>query len=89
MSFPSLAKLGFERKARLFCDATIIIDTIKAVKIGKLGFERKARLFCDCIPHSTSCIPFCLCWDLSVRLGYFVTERYRTFNSLQTIVVGI
>jgi len=36
--------LGFERKARLFCDVWIMfVDSSEIM----LGFERKARLFCD------------------------------------------
>jgi len=38
--------LGFERKARLFCDIAPFSDGITTHAI-LLGFERKARLFCD------------------------------------------
>jgi len=40
----------------------------------ELGFERKARLFCDkdTFPVTTPSL-YLICWDLSVRLGYFVT----------------
>jgi len=40
--------LGFERKARLFCDdnfKNIFHDSL--LLSLRLGFERKARLFCD------------------------------------------
>jgi len=36
--------LGFERKARLFCDTLFISLSPYSIL---LGFERKARLFCD------------------------------------------
>ena len=38
--------LGFERKARLFCDELRCIAGGQNQKL-LLGFERKARLFCD------------------------------------------
>jgi len=38
--------LGFERKARLFCDNRFMQFLLLNLK---LGFERKARLFCDTI----------------------------------------
>jgi len=43
---------------------------------SSLGFERKARLFCDksCAPSKMSTS---FGWDLSVRLGYFVTSSVR------------
>jgi len=64
--------LGFERKARLFCDiiASKSLSVLYSVRL--LGFERKARLFCDSkmvFPSLSS-----TSWDLSVRLGYFVTQ---------------
>jgi len=44
--------LGFERKARLFCDNILYLHTgcifhLVVILTDKLGFERKARLFCD------------------------------------------
>jgi len=43
--------LGFERKARLFCDEVFpsasSSQLLKIFRKPKLGFERKARLFCD------------------------------------------
>jgi len=42
-----------------------------------LGFERKARLFCDTSSAWTEEINTTKnSWDLSVRLGYFVTEGW-------------
>jgi len=43
-------ELGFERKARLFCDRTSFdLQIAGDFTNSKLGFERKARLFCDVI----------------------------------------
>jgi len=39
-----------------------------------LGFERKARLFCDDVFHNVIFSFLLKSWDLSVRLGYFVTK---------------
>jgi len=39
--------LGFERKARLFCDLIQSLSNHRHHFL--LGFERKARLFCDLI----------------------------------------
>jgi len=43
------ALLGFERKARLFCDEAP--ECHNHSKDNRLGFERKARLFCDHFRH--------------------------------------
>ena len=40
-----------------------------------LGFERKARLFCDHKYSKFVIHPRDNRWDLSVRLGYFVTKQ--------------
>jgi len=68
--------LGFERKARLFCDNTVLFKLIFISLL--LGFERKARLFCDVSSQSQK-NQKCKCWDLSVRLGYFVTQFLHHF----------
>ena len=65
--------LGFERKARLFCDADYF-DYWRIFSKFLLGFERKARLFCDFLFLRQQLLWLRLCWDLSVRLGYFVTS---------------
>jgi len=79
--------LGFERKARLFCDLILVFEHL--LSVFQLGFERKARLFCDIIfsqfpaKHERS-------WDLSVRLGYFVTIYLVVINLifLNNILLG-
>jgi len=43
------------------------------LQLTSLGFERKARLFCDDIFLMSCFDPNLIGWDLSVRLGYFVT----------------
>jgi len=64
--------LGFERKARLFCDKT---KHIVLCSSEVLGFQRKARLFCDTSAEKNKIpIRIIIRWDLSVRLGYFVTQ---------------
>jgi len=67
--------LGFERKARLFCDVYHAIFVMIVFLLIQLGFERKARLFCDNflwnLDNTMIFVPFR--WDLSGRLGYFVT----------------
>ena len=63
-------QLGFERKARLFCDFFHFLSPLSFVL---LGFERKARLFCDSASIKTGLAFKQKSWDLSVRLGYFVT----------------
>jgi len=84
LNFSSHIMLGFERKARLFCD-----KLIELVVVSSLGFERKARLFCDAvfanlkINRKTFVIS---CWDLSVRLGYFVTVRLKHCRKFKEIV---
>ena len=52
-----------------------------------LGFERKARLFCDNwilnYPYRDTNR-----WDLSVRLGYFVTSSDLTTTYLKSHLLG-
>jgi len=66
--------LGFERKARLFCDSSVSGLSEEKEIVRELGFERKARLFCDEYKFYSTILLIYDCWDLSVRLGYFVTE---------------
>jgi len=47
-------------------------------RISQLGFERKARLFCDGEKYSGEESE--IGWDLSVRLGYFVTIVFIIFS---------
>jgi len=42
-----ISSLGFERKARLFCDLLLHQIIPLPLPLFLLGFERKARLFCD------------------------------------------
>ena len=44
-----------------------------------LGFERKARLFCDI--NQIHSLRESMCWDLSGRLGYFVTFQFKSIIS--------
>jgi len=78
-SFLLKKRLGFERKARLFCD----VDFPYLLCYGmwqRLGFERKARLFCDIMISQVPIWIFGVTsWDLSVRLGYFVTALFTFF----------
>ena len=86
MRISRFSSLGFERKARLFCDVMIIIS-FKCFFDKKLGFERKARLFCDLEMSFPFLSPF-FGWDLSGRLGYFVTGA-KTFFTRIVLSVGI
>ena len=57
--------------------------------IHRLGFERKARLFCDFLLFFWQDQNF-LCWDLSGRLGYFVTIIWlRIINCILSFVVCV
>ena len=61
-----LKKLGFERKARLFCDVKFFYFPINK---NLLGFERKARLFCDFFfPVKTSLTKTVLGFERKARL---------------------
>jgi len=71
--FPAIYMLGFERKARLFCDE-FPESSRPASDLTMLGFERKARLFCDFPGLNSMHADDMTCWDLSGRLGYFVTS---------------
>ena len=80
---PFEAELGFERKARLFCDLNSLILRIVYKKCwdlsGRLGYF---VTLCYTEFHTPN---FGNCWDLSGRLGYFVTSKLAPIRFVMSV----
>jgi len=65
--------LGFERKARLFCDVCRTISHWDSSKL--LGFERKSRLFCDPAELSDRYSPLGIMMDYDLASAHYLEKN--------------